>query len=204
LFFFDNFLKIYFFDIFSNAEILNLNLNVYFYSGIVAIQLAVSIAWLIYDPPDVREIYPHPLQAVLTCKGSGYSLMISLILIIFLVPLCTLYAFKTRKIPENFNEAKYIGFTMYSTCIVFLASIAIYFGTSNDYKIQSSSLSMCLNISATVVLACLFTPKVYLVLFQPYKNVRPRNNGGRSNAPSGSSVAGITGSGCDMVSSMWV
>lgn len=110
----------------------------------------MSIAWLIYDPPDVREVYPSPLQAVLTCKGSGHSLMISLILIIFLVPLCTIYAFKTRKIPENFNEAKYIGFTMYSTCIVFLASIAIYFGTSTDYKIQSSSLCMCLNISATV------------------------------------------------------
>lgn len=163
----------------------------------------MSIAWLIYDPPQVREVYPQALTAVLTCKGSGYSLMISLILIIFLVPLCTLYAFKTRKIPENFNEAKYIGFTMYSTCIVFLASIAIYFGTSNDYKIQSSSLCMCLNISATVVLACLFTPKVYLVLFQPYKNVRPRGNGGRSAAPSGSS-GGVTGSGCDMVSNVWV
>lgn len=171
------------------------------------IQLAVSIAWLIYDPPDVREVYPSPLQAVLTCKGSGHSLMISLILIIFLVPLCTIYAFKTRKIPENFNEAKYIGFTMYSTCIVFLASIAIYFGTSNDYKIQSSSLCMCLNISATVVLACLFTPKVYLVLFQPYKNVRPRNNGGRTAQPgaSGSSGGGTGMSGCEMVSSsMWV
>jgi hypothetical protein len=100
------------------------------------------------------------------------------------------------------HQAKYIGFTMYSTCIVFLASIAIYFGTSNDYTIQSSSLCMCLNISATVVLACLFSPKVYLVIFQPYKNVRPRSNGARSAAPSGSS-AGITGS-CDMVSNIWV
>lgn len=36
-----------------------------------------------------------------------------------------------------------------------------------------SSLCMCANISATVALGCLFSPKVYLVLFQPYKNVRP-------------------------------
>lgn len=37
---------------------------------------------------------------------------------------------------------------------------------------------MCLNISASVALGCLFTPKVYLVLFQPYKNVRqPAGNG---------------------------
>lgn len=32
---------------------------------------------------------------------------------------------------------------------------------------------MCISISATVALGCLFSPKVYLVLFQPYKNVRP-------------------------------
>ncbi len=31
---------------------------------------------------------------------------------------------------------------------------------------------MCVNISASVALGCLFTPKVYIVLFQPYKNVR--------------------------------
>lgn len=66
---------------------------------------------------------------------------------------------------------------------------------------------MCLNISATVVLACLFAPKVYLVLFQPYKNVRPRNNGGRGAQPgaSGSSAGGTGMSGCEMVSnSVWV
>lgn len=31
---------------------------------------------------------------------------------------------------------------------------------------------MCLSISATVALGCLFAPKVYIVLFQPHKNVR--------------------------------
>lgn len=49
--------------------------------------------------------------------------------------MCTLYAFKTRKIPANFNEAKYIGFTMYSTCIVWLAFVPIYFSTYNDYTV---------------------------------------------------------------------
>lgn len=52
-----------------------------------------------------------------------------------LILLCTLYAFKTRKIPENYNEAKYIAFTMYSTCIVWLAFVPIYFSTNNDYRV---------------------------------------------------------------------
>ena len=57
--------------------------------------------------------------------------------------LCTMYAFKTRKIPENFNEAKYIGFTMYSTCIVWLAFIPIYFGTNNDFKVRIDLMPTC-------------------------------------------------------------
>lgn len=99
-------------------------------------QLIGAIAWLIVDRPDVREIYPYPLTAVLTCRVSTFALIMSLVYNMILIILCTWYAFKTRKIPENFNEAKYIGFTMYSTCIVWLAFLPIYFGTNNDYTVS--------------------------------------------------------------------
>lgn len=107
-------------------------------SGIVSIQLFGATAWLVIERPDVREIYPYPLTAVLTCRVSTFSLVMSLVYNMILIILCTWYAFKTRKIPENFNEAKYIGFTMYSTCIVWLAFLPIYFGTNNDYKVSSN------------------------------------------------------------------
>ncbi|XP_046405665.1 metabotropic glutamate receptor 6 [Ischnura elegans] len=151
--------------------------------GIVSVQLVGTMVWLIIEKPAVKEIYPYPLTAVLTCGVSTFSLMMSLVYNMVLILLCTLYAFKTRKIPENFNEAKYIGFTMYSTCIVWLAFIPIYFGTNNDYKIQISSMCMCIDISATVALGCLFTPKVYIVLFQPYKNVRQGNTQNSASRP---------------------
>ena len=142
-----------------------------------------------------------------------------------LIILCTVYAVKTRKIPSNFNEAKYIGFTMYSTCIVWMAFIPIFFGTNHDYtvgdrqsqsglsesfdklftqllrgvtliqslvnfvfllgtlssvvklknfsaQVQISSLVMCVTVSATVALALLFGPKMYLVLLHPEKCAR--------------------------------
>lgn len=107
------------------------------FAGIVSIQLMGGIAWLVIERPDIREIYPYPLTAVLTCRVSTFSLIMSLVYNMILIILCTWYAFKTRKIPENFNEAKYIGFTMYSTCIVWLAFLPIYFGTNNDYKVPS-------------------------------------------------------------------
>lgn len=38
----------------------------------------------------------------------------TVIYVALLIVVCTFYAFKTRKIPENFNESKFIGFTMYT------------------------------------------------------------------------------------------
>ncbi|EFX87236.1 glutamate receptor, metabotropic [Daphnia pulex] len=145
--------------------------------GLASIQLGGSLVWLMFERPSTKEVHPQPLTAILTCGVSNLSLVLSLLYNMLLIILCTFYAFKTRKIPENFNEAKYIGFTMYSTCIVWLAFVAIYFGTYNDYKIQTATLCVCVNISASVALGCLFVPKVYIVLFQPYKNVRTPGSG---------------------------
>ena len=50
---------------------------------------------------------------------------------ILLIVMCTLYAIKTRNLPENFNEAKFIGFTMYTTCVIWVAFVPIYFGSDN-------------------------------------------------------------------------
>ncbi|KAI1283205.1 Metabotropic glutamate receptor 3 [Halotydeus destructor] len=156
---------------------------------LVSIQLVFIIAWLVKEPPSIREVIyrtGHGNVAVLQCGISAATTVISLIYNMTLIVLCTTYAFKTRKIPENFNEAKYIGFTMYSTCIVWLAFIPIYFGTNNDFKIQVASLAMCISISATVSLGCLFTPKVYICIFQPYKNTR-------SSVPGHGGISGLPG-----------
>lgn len=67
-----------------------------------------------------------------------------------------LLSLQTRNVPANFNEAKYIAFTMYTTCIIWLAFVPIYFGS--NYKI----ITMCFSVSlsATVALCCMFVPKV--------------------------------------------
>uniref|UniRef100_A0A1I8JQ87 G_PROTEIN_RECEP_F3_4 domain-containing protein n=1 Tax=Macrostomum lignano TaxID=282301 RepID=A0A1I8JQ87_9PLAT len=50
----------------------------------------------------------------------------------------------TRKYSaENFNEAKYIAFTMYSTCIVWLAFIAIYFGSLRNFRSKMQERNAC-------------------------------------------------------------
>ncbi|XP_071961715.1 metabotropic glutamate receptor 3-like [Antedon mediterranea] len=142
----------------------------------VAIQLVGSLLWLIIERPGVRLDYSNNNSTVvLKCSESELSLMVSLVYAILLVFCCTVYAFKTRKIPENFNEAKFIAFTMYTTCIVWLAFVPLYFGTANDFKVQSTTLCVAISLSATVTLGCMFLPKVYIIVCQPEKNVRSLN-----------------------------
>lgn len=41
-----------------------------------------------------------------------------------------------------------------------------------NLQIQLTTLAMCLSLSATVILSCLFLPKLRVVLLKPDKNVR--------------------------------
>lgn len=50
---------------------------------------------------------------LLVCQASiDLSYMVTFSYPIFLVVICTIYAVLTRKIPEAFNESKFIGFSM--------------------------------------------------------------------------------------------
>uniref|UniRef100_A0A1I8JBB3 G_PROTEIN_RECEP_F3_4 domain-containing protein n=1 Tax=Macrostomum lignano TaxID=282301 RepID=A0A1I8JBB3_9PLAT len=137
---------------------------------LVSVQVIGDMTWLGMDLPKTKFDYPDRDHKVLRCAVDDVAIVVSLLYNMILIVLCTLYAFKTRNIPENFNEAKYIAFTMYSTCIVWLAFIAIYFGSLRNFRIKLTSLCMCISISAAVTLGCMFAPKVYIVLFKPHKN----------------------------------
>uniref|UniRef100_A0AC35F4M8 G-protein coupled receptors family 3 profile domain-containing protein n=2 Tax=Panagrolaimus sp. PS1159 TaxID=55785 RepID=A0AC35F4M8_9BILA len=150
--------------------------QVFICSGIVTTQMSFVLFFLFFDPPATDIQFPTRIETVLTCKNATQHLAISLGYNIALIILCTVYAVKTRKIPENFNETRLIGFTMYSTSILWISFVPIYFATQNNFKIQITSLCMCISMSGTVALACFFAPKVYIVLFQPYKNVRTRHS----------------------------
>ncbi|KAF6099443.1 glutamate metabotropic receptor 2 [Phyllostomus discolor] len=105
---------------------------------------------------------------------------------------------KTRKCPENFNEAKFIGFTMYTTCIIWLAFLPIFYVTSSDYRVQTTTMCVSVSLSGSVVLGCLFAPKLHIILFQPQKNVvthrAPTSRFGSTAARASSSLGAGSGS----------
>lgn len=84
---------------------------------------------------------------------------------------------------------------MYTTCVIWLAFVPLYFGTANHVPLRITSMSVTISLSASVTLACLFSPKVissnlycssdlnpsdasyislqlYIILIRPERNVR--------------------------------
>ena len=89
---------------------------------------------------------------------------------------CTYQAFRTRKLPENYNEAKFITFTMVITCIVVTIFIPTYIGTRGIYRTTITCFVFIIGGSST--LCCMFVPKLYIILWRPEKNVpmQPRSS----------------------------
>ena len=89
---------------------------------------------------------------------------------------CTYQAFRTRKLPENYNEAKFITFTIVITGIVVIIFIPTYIGTEGIYR--TTILCFVFIIAGSVTLSCMFVPKLYIILWRPEKNVpmRPRSS----------------------------
>ena len=73
---------------------------------LVGVQAIGAAAWIAMDLPHATYAYPDRRSVVLRCKTTNVAIVASLMYNMVLIALCTVYAFKTRNIPENFNEAK--------------------------------------------------------------------------------------------------
>ncbi|NWR64213.1 GRM1 protein, partial [Bucorvus abyssinicus] len=137
-------------------------------SILISVQLTLVITLIILEPPMPILSYPSIKEVYLICNTSNLGVVAPVGYNGLLIMSCTYYAFKTRNVPANFNEAKYIAFTMYTTCIIWLAFVPIYFGS--NYKIITTCFAV--SLSVTVALGCMFTPKMYIIIAKPERNVR--------------------------------
>jgi metabotropic X receptor len=156
---------------------------------LVAIQNAIGVVWLLMSPPAASAHYANRDDHQLVCKDAvGGSYMIGFSYPILLVIVCTVYAILTRKIPEGFNESKYIGFTMYTTCIIWLAFVPIFFSTAANIQIRIATMCFSISLSSTVTLVCMFTPKLYIIVLHPERNIRQSIMASSKSTPPPTSV----------------
>ncbi|KQK83627.1 hypothetical protein AAES_57488 [Amazona aestiva] len=102
-------------------------------------QLVGAAMWLLLRPPHALVDYemgrtpdPEDARGVLRCDMAEGATLACLAHALLLMLTTTVYAVKARGVPETFNEAKPIGFAMYTTCVVWLAFGPIFFGAARS------------------------------------------------------------------------
>uniref|UniRef100_A0A6I8RTL9 G-protein coupled receptors family 3 profile domain-containing protein n=1 Tax=Xenopus tropicalis TaxID=8364 RepID=A0A6I8RTL9_XENTR len=138
----------------------------------VSIQLFVCAIWLVILPPFLElDVDTKPGVMIVNCnEGSPTAFWCMLGYLGLLASISFIVAFLARRLPDSFNEAKLITFSMLAFLSVWVSFIPAYLSARGMYTVAMEVFAIL--SSSWAVVGCIFVPKCFIILLRPNMNSR--------------------------------
>ncbi|XP_017951945.2 extracellular calcium-sensing receptor [Xenopus tropicalis] len=166
-------------------KLVGLRIPIYIVPVCTMVQVIQCIVWLTTDAPFAEYNMAAEIGIIVIECNEGSRVLFACVLgyMGLLASVSLFVAFMARKLPDTFNETKFITFSMLVFASVWVTFIPAYLSTKGKQTVAVEIFAIL--SSSAGCLFCIFSPKCYIIFLHPEMNTKEyitgRNTRNRGN-----------------------